>query len=190
MKKIRHFVLLLAILSGSCCFAQNPDHLLWMQQPAISPDGQWIAFEYKGNIYKVPATGGNAVPLTINSCYNGYPKWSHDGSQLAFASDRYGNFDVFTMSAAGGTATRLTYSSTRDIPTDFSIDGKLVYYMTNAPDVYTSVRFPDADHLWQKIYTVPVQGGRTLLFNSAGTEFASFNRTGDKLIFQDRKGWE
>lgn len=190
MKKLRCFLLLLTILSNSRGFAQNPGHLLWVQQPAISPDGQWIAFGYKGNIYKVPATGGNAVPLTMNSWYNGYPKWSHDGSQLAFASDRYGNFDVFTMPASGGMVTRLTYSSTRDIPTDFSGDGKLVYYMTNAPDVYTSVRFPDPDNFWQKLFAVPVQGGRARLVNSAGTEYASFNRAGDKLIFQDRKGYE
>jgi Tol biopolymer transport system component len=190
MKKIRLFLVFLALISGIRSFAQNSDHLLWMQQPAISPDGQWIAFEYKGNIYKVPATGGNAVPLTMNSWYNGYPKWSHDGSQLAFASDRYGNFDVFTIPATGGTASRLTYSSTRDIPTDFSGDGKLVYYMTNTPDVYTSMRFPDPDNLWQKLFAIPVQGGRARLINSAGTEFASFNKDGDKLIFQDRKGWE
>lgn len=190
MKKLRRFLILLAILSGNRCIAQNPRDLLWMQQPAISPDGQWIAFEYKGNIFKVKASGGTAIPLTMNNWYNGYPKWSHDGSQLAFASDRYGNFDVFTMPAAGGTATRLTYASTRDIPTDFSGDGKLIYYMTNAPDVYTSVRFPDPDNLWQKLYEVPVKGGRAHLVNSAGTEFASFNNAGDKLIFQDRKGWE
>jgi Tol biopolymer transport system component len=60
-------------------FASAQMEARWMQQPAISPDGKWIAFEYKGNLFKVPAEGGSAVALTINSSYNGYPVWSHDG---------------------------------------------------------------------------------------------------------------
>src|ERR1700712_939512 len=145
MKEIKRIIFMLALLTNTCCFAQNNDHILWMQQPAISPDGQWIAFEYKGNIYKVSSSGGNAIVLTANKNYNGYPKWSPDGSQIAFASERYKNFDVFIMPSRGGKATRLTYSSTRDIPACFSPDGKQVYYETDAHDIYTSVRFPDDD---------------------------------------------
>jgi tricorn protease len=108
MKKI--FIALVVFTAlFSRVFAQ--EHLLWMQQPAISPDGNWIAFEYKGNIFKVSSGGGTAVPLTINNNYNGYPVWSHDGKSIAFASDRYGNFDVFIMPSSGGNATRLTYNS-------------------------------------------------------------------------------
>jgi tricorn protease len=94
MKKTYLFILLAFIFLGSAS-AQN--HILWMQQPSISPDGNWIAFEYKGNIFKVASTGGAATPLTINSSYNGYPVWSHDGKSIAFASDRYGNFDIYIM---------------------------------------------------------------------------------------------
>src|ERR1700753_1728982 len=120
MKKLILILLLGIVVPKS--FAQS--HILWMQQPAISPDGNWIAFEYKGNIFKVAATGGAAMPLTINSSYNGYPVWSHDGKSIAFPSDRYGNFDVFIMPSAGGAATRLTYNSARDIPYDFSPDNQ------------------------------------------------------------------
>jgi tricorn protease len=189
MKKVQKIIFLLVLLCANCCFAQNTPHILWMQQPAISPDGQWIAFEYKGNIYKVSSSGGTAIALTANKTYNGYPKWSPDGSKIAFASERYRNFDVFIMPSRGGKATRLTYASTRDIPNGFSADGKQVYYQTNAHDIYTSVRFPD-DNMWLKLYAVPATGGRSTLVNSAGTEFATFNKPGDKMLFQDRKGWE
>jgi tricorn protease len=165
------------------------EHLLWMQQPSISPDGNWIAFEYKGNLFKVAATGGTAVPLTINSAYNGYPVWSHDGKSIAFASDRYGNFDVFIMPSSGGVATRLTYNSTKDIPYDFSPDGQTVYFGTQRYDVTSSVRFP-GDSYFTKLYKVPAKGGRSLMVNSAGTEYVHFNKGGDKFIFQDRKGYE
>jgi len=186
MKKILLTLVFIALFISSI-IAQ--DHILWMQQPAISPDGNWIAFEYKGNIFKVAASGGQAVPLTINTAYNGYPVWSHDGKSIAFASDRYGNFDVFIMPSTGGSATRLTFNSSRDIPYDFSPDNQTVYFGTRRYDIASSVRFPD-DYYFTKLYKVPSKGGRSLMVNSAGTEYVHFNKTGDKFIFQDRKGYE
>lgn len=42
------------------------EHPLWMRFCAISPDGQQIAFSYKGDIYTVATTGGEARQLTTN----------------------------------------------------------------------------------------------------------------------------
>jgi tricorn protease len=186
MKKLL-LVLVSLMMAQGLAFAQQ--HLLWMQQPSLSPDGKWLAFEYKGNLFKVSSSGGTAVPLTINSAYNGYPVWSHDGKTIAFASDRYGNFDVYTLPADGGTATRLTFSSDKDIPFDFSPDNQKVYFGTDRHDIYTSVRFP-GNAYFMKMYVVPVKGGRNIMVNSAGTEYVHFNKTGDKFIYQDRKGYE
>ena len=108
---------------------------------------------------------------------------------IAFASDRYGNFDVYVMPVAGGEANRLTYHSANDIPYDFTPDGKSVLFGTSRNDIYTSARFPNRG-LFQKLYQVPVSGGRSVMYLSAGSEFARFNAKGDKLIFQDRKGYE
>ncbi len=182
-------ILTLVFIGAFICRLFAQEHLLWMQQPAISPDGNWIAFEYKGNIFKVASSGGSAMPLTINSFYNGHPVWSHDGKSIAFASDRYGNFDVFVMPSNGGNATRLTYNSSTDIPFDFSPDNQTVYFGTGRYDVATSIRFP-LDGYFLKLYKVPAKGGRSLMVNSAGTERAHFNKTGDKFIFEDRKGYE
>lgn len=168
-------------------FAQNKP--LWLRYPALSPDGKTIAFGYKGDIYKVSSSGGEAVPLTIHEAYDFMPVWSRDGKWLAFASDRFGNFDVYVMPAQGGEAKRLTYNSANDYPYDFTPDGKSVLFGTNRNDVYTSARFPQRG-LFQKLYEVPVTGGRSVMVNSAGAEFARFNKSGDKIIFQDRKGYE
>src|ERR1700743_1233350 len=103
----------------ACLFfvtAHAQENPLWMRYPAISPDGQTILFSYKGDIYSVPSGGGQAHPLTISESYEFAPVWSHDGRSIAFASDRYGNFDVFVMPAAGGEARRLTYFSGNEIP--------------------------------------------------------------------------
>jgi len=109
----RLFTACAACLLAAATYAQ--DNALWLRYPAISPDGKTIAFGYKGDIYRVDANGGVAVPLTIHEAQDMMPVWSHDGKHLAFASDRYGNFDVFVMPAEGGTPVRLTANSAADI---------------------------------------------------------------------------
>jgi tricorn protease len=182
-------LLLFSLLALAAFKGQAQTQPRWMQQPAVSPDGKWIAFEYKGNIFKVPYTGGDAVPLTIANSYNGYPVWSHDSRKIAFASDRYGNFDIYTMTAGGAEATRLTFNSSRDIPYDFSVDDAKVIFGTDRHDIYSSARFP-LDGIFTKLYEVPAKGGNSRLISSAGVEYAHYNEKGDQIIFQDRKGYE
>lgn len=180
---------LLAI--GLCCittllYAQTTP--LWMRYPAISPDGKTIAFGYKGDIYRVSASGGVAVPLTIQEAHDMMPVWSHDGKYIAFASDRYGNFDVFVMPATGGTPVRLTYNSAADYPYDFTPDDKQVIFGSarNAPA--QSIRFSIS--LFKNLYKVPVEGGRPVLISAAGMEDAHYNNKGSAIVFQDTKGYE
>lgn len=184
---LRKLLAMTAVLAGLQGHAQNTP--LWMRYPAISPDGKTIVFSYKGDLYKVAAAGGEATPLTLHEAHDYMPVWSRDGKWIAFASDRYGNFDVYVMPAAGGESKRLTYHSANDVPYDFSPDGKTVIFGTARNDVYTSARFPNRG-LFQKLYKVPVNGGRSVMVLSAGSEWARYNKTGDKIIFQDRKGYE
>ena len=185
MKKL---IALAALAFGIASYAQN-NNPLWLRYPSISPDGKIIVFSFKGDLYRVSSSGGDAVPITLNEAYDYMPVWSHDGKWIAFASDRYGNFDVYIMPSSGGEAKRLTYNSANDYPYDFTVDDKKVLFGTNRNDVYTSARFPQRG-LFQKLYEVPATGGRSVMVLSAGSEFARFNKSGDKIIFQDRKGYE
>ena len=118
-----------AILAASLLAAAGMQgaEALWMRHAAISPDGSRIAFEYKGDIYTVGVDGGTATRLTSHPAYESNPVWSPDSRQIAFASDRHGNFDVMLMDATGGKARRLTSNSASEIPETFSPDGELVY---------------------------------------------------------------
>lgn len=95
--------------------------------PSVSPDGSTVAFSYQGDIWTVPSTGGKAYRITIHEAYDGMPKWSPDGSMIAFTSDRWGNNDVYVMPAEGGTPKRLTYYSGNDNNPDWAGNGSILF---------------------------------------------------------------
>ena len=56
----------------------------------VSPDGKWIVFDLLGQLYRLPAAGGEATAITANSgqALNFHPVFSADGRSIAFISDR------------------------------------------------------------------------------------------------------
>lgn len=161
---------------------------LWMRYPSISPDGSQIAFSFKGDVYVVPAAGGQALPLTLHEAHDFMPVWSHDGKSIAFASDRYGNFDVFLMPAKGGEARRITQSSFGDFPTDFSPDDKSILFQSGRMDPATSVQFPI--RMLGELYSIPVAGGNARQITAASAELAVYSPSGNRIAYQDNKGYE
>lgn len=80
MKRIFRTILGAAMLlsaSTMTALAQEPSEgPLWMRYSAISPDGSTIAFAYKGDIFTVPVTGGQARQITSNAAFDSRPVWS------------------------------------------------------------------------------------------------------------------
>ncbi|PIP13884.1 MAG: hypothetical protein COT45_01045 [bacterium (Candidatus Stahlbacteria) CG08_land_8_20_14_0_20_40_26] len=82
--------------------------------PALSPDGERIAFSYEGDIWVVPDSGGRAVRFTSKG-YNCRPMWSPDGKYIAFNCDRNKNFDVYAISLDNGFLKQVTYYTGDDM---------------------------------------------------------------------------
>lgn len=168
--------------------AQSPaTDAMWMRYPALSPDGQTIAFTYQGDIYTVPVKGGRASQITSNAAYDTKPVWSPDGKSIAFASDRLGSLDVFIVSSEGGTPTRLTTHSGTETPIAFK-DKNTVLYAAGQQPTAQSIQF--ASNIFSQVYEVSTNGGRSTLFSTLPMEDISVSRNGKSFLFHDRKGYE
>ena len=113
---------IISLLFYSICFSQSP----LINTPSVSPDGLQIAFNFQGDIWTATINGENPKRLTVHEAYDTNPLWSHDGSSIAFESNRYGNSDIFTIPADGGISKRITYHSASDYLTDYTKDNNII----------------------------------------------------------------
>ncbi len=158
-------LILAAVLLLTFASAATATEALFCRYPAISPDGTAVAFSYQGDLWTVSADGGRALRLTAHAAYDGWPVFAPDGRSLAFASDRYGDFDVYVMPVGGGAPDRLTFAETTDLPRAFDPDGETLHF--------TSRRLFDFP-MTPQILSVPVTGGTPLrLADFFGDEVAT-----------------
>ena len=142
---MRHSLLAsLLVLSSSVSLAET-NYLF--RNPALS--STQIVFSYAGDLWSVPREGGDAKRLTTGVGVETDPRFSPDGSMIAFTGEYDGNVDVFVMPASGGTPRRLTYHPDGDWVIGWTPDGKRI--------LFASTRASTRDRV--NLFTLPMEGG-------------------------------
>jgi tricorn protease len=134
-----------------------------------------VAFSYLGDLWLANENGSGVLRLTDNQARDVFPRFSPDGSQIAFSSNREGNYDVYVIPTAGGKPRQLTFHSADDNVVGWSPDGKRV--------VFTSTRgngvFPTVATLWE----ISTEGGIEQPVSTDWGAWASYSADGKSLAF-------
>jgi imidazolonepropionase-like amidohydrolase/Tol biopolymer transport system component len=102
------------------------DEGTWMNVD-VSPDGTRVAFDMLGDIYVMPISGGTPTRIAEGLSYEQQPRWSPDGSRLAFVSDRGGGDNIWLMNADGSNKKQLTKEDFRLLnQPSWSPDGRYI----------------------------------------------------------------
>ena len=115
--------------------AQSPESVPSFAEPALSPDGSEIAFASGGDVWTVPAGGGEARLLVSHPATESRPMYAPDGRRLAFVSTRTGEGDVYILSFDTGELRRLTFDDGRDQLDGWSRDGRWIYFSSTSRDI-------------------------------------------------------
>lgn len=174
---------MLFILLG--CYWQNGLHA---QPVSIKPvdarmfrypdvSANHIAFVYAGDVWVAGKDGGMALRLTATAGEESFPRFSPDGSQIAFSANYDGSNSVYVIPTLGGTPKRLTWHGSGDRTLGWTPDGKKVLFAS--PRESGSQRF-------SQLYTVSVEGGMAEKLPVPYGEFGSFSPDGKLLAYMPK----
>lgn len=124
-----HRTLLICLLTSALMAQPRPQAApqVAFAESGLAPDGSEIAFVSGGDIWTVPATGGEARLLISNSANDTRPMFSPDKKHLAFVSTRTGGGDVYVLTFAPSDVRRLTFDDGIEQLDGWSRDGKWIY---------------------------------------------------------------
>jgi Tol biopolymer transport system component len=98
----------------------------WMSVD-VSSDGSTIVFDLLGDIYTMPISGGQATRITSGMAYDAQPRFSPDGGQVVFISDRTGKEQVWIVSTDGSDSTQVTRGGNDDfLSPEWTPDGEYI----------------------------------------------------------------
>lgn len=130
----------------------EPERVLGLLKPVISPDGMRIAFAALGKLWLMDV-GGKPYAVTPEGPFVVTdPAWSSDGMKLVYSSDRAGSMDLWIYDIAAGTHRLLTAAPGAEMRPAWSADGKKIAFVSAMQDFYGVVHTVDV--VTGKIQTV------------------------------------
>jgi len=108
------------------------DEGTWMSLD-VSPDGRTLVFDLAGDLYTLPVTGGKATRITDGMAFDAQPRWSVDGKNIVYVTDRDGSDDVWVIDADGKNPRQITKTDrTQFLSPEYTPDGKYIVVSRNA----------------------------------------------------------
>jgi tricorn protease len=147
--------------------------------PDVSDDS--IVFTYAGDLWTVGRGGGEARRLTSFQGVESHPKFSPDGTLVAFSGQYDGNTDVYIVPVAGGAPRRLTWHPGGDVPRGWTNDGTKVVFASGR----VSVPNP-----YSKFWTVGVAGGFPEPMPMPRAWRGQFSPDGRHFAYESIQSWE
>jgi dipeptidyl aminopeptidase/acylaminoacyl peptidase len=179
----------------------NPKKLADGDSPTVSPKGDFVAFLNQKQIWLVPLDGSKKPEATVSSkgAIDSL-RWSPDGSQLAFVSERGSHAIVGVYDLSKKFIVWLTPSVDRDADPEWSPDGKQIAFIripAHGPDDFFWERSGQPWSIW---IGDPVTGraqalwkadeGTGSLFHEVATERQLFWGADNRIVFPwERTGW-
>jgi Tol biopolymer transport system component len=94
----------------------------------VSPDGGTLVFDLMGDLYTMPITGGAATRITSGAAWDFHPRFSPDGSSIAFISDRDGAQNIWLMGPDGSNPRQVSKENDREVNSlAWSPDGEYLF---------------------------------------------------------------
>lgn len=180
MRKTSILLTLLLCLATGRTLAADEARLLRFP----TTNGTDIVFSYAGDLYRVSASGGEAVRLTSHVGYEMFPRFSPDGRTVAFTGQYDGNTEVYTIPVTGGEPLRITYTPTNsrddlgdrmgpnNIVTGWTPDGQNIVYRNRIGTGFEG-----------KLYTVNKEGGLSTVIPLPEGGFCSYSPDGKQLAY-------
>jgi tricorn protease len=181
--KVVRLLVLLAVVSAAARSASAQIDARMLRYPAVSKN--LIAFVYAGDVWLVGKDGGSAFRLTSSPGEESFPRFSPDGTKVAYSASYDGNVDVFVIASAGGEPVRLTHHPMSDRVIGWTPDGKRVLFASGRES---------GRQRYSQFYTVGLDGGLPAKLPVPYGEFGGYSPDGGQFVYmpmsQDFRTWK
>lgn len=112
----------------------------FLQQPALTPNGENIYFIHANALWSVSSQGGMASPVISLPGKCSTPRISPDGQWLAFVSTADGNPNIYAMPTQGGPVRQLTFTDGRKEIDSWGWDSETIYFTSQTFNLFSAYR--------------------------------------------------
>jgi len=179
---MRKTIILFSLILGLAVSGLAIDDARLLRMPDIN--GDLIVFVYAGDIWSVPAGGGDARKLTSHLGMEIYPKISPDGRWIAFSAEYSGSRQIYVMPSIGGTPRQLTfYNDVGMMPPRGGFDNQTMDWTPDSKAILFRANRTPYGRRMGKYYLVTLEGGLETPLQIPESGGGTFSPSGKEIVY-------